>query len=176
MYPTDTVYGMGCRMDQPNSVKRLFTLRRRPETKAVPVLIDTISLAEKYYTSPLPNNVRHLMKTYWPGPLTIIYWCKQDLVPSLVRGGGKTVGMRQPDHPIPLALIKRVGIPLLGPSANFHGQKTPYSFQDLDHELLAKVDYVLEGECTYKMASTVVNCTRNPFFIERQGYITFPKH
>lgn len=171
IFPTDTAFGIGCRIDSQESVKRLFTLRMRPEAQAVPVLVCSVNMAEKYFRSPLPDNVRQLMKKHWPGGLTIVYYCNLNIIPGLVRGGGKTVGLRMPDHGIPLKLIEGIGVPILGPSANFHGEKTPFEFKDLDKKLLADVDYVLEGECSLKKASTVADCTVSPFKIIRQGSV-----
>lgn len=171
IFPTDTAYGIGCRMDNESSVKRLFELRRRPFTKAVPVLIDSIEMAEKYYDSSLSDIVRHLMSDYWPGALTIIYKCNTAKIPALVRASADTIGLRIPDHEIPLALISSIKVPLLGPSANFHGGKTPFTYKDLDKELMKKADYSLAGNCKLKQASTVVDCSVTPRKILRQGKI-----
>ncbi len=171
IFPTDTVYGMGCRIDNEEAVKRLFTLRKRPETQATPVLVNSIKMAEKYFVSPLPDNVRRLMKQYWPGGLTVIYPCKIELVPKLVRGGGKNLGIRMPDHNTVLSMIKKLGIPILGPSANFHGKPTPYKLEDLDPELLKSVDYVIKGECNKKQSSTVIDCSVSPWKILRVGAV-----
>lgn len=171
IYPTDTVYGIGCRMDDTKAVKRLFMIRKRPTVQATPVLVDSIAQAEKYLSPPLPNNVRHLMKRYWPGALTIVYPCITKRIPDLVRGGGKTLGVRMPNHKIALALIKGIGVPLLGPSANFHGVPTPFSFSDLDEKLIKLVDYVIEGQCNFKKASTVIDCSTSPWRIIRQGAV-----
>ena len=73
IFPTDTAFGIGCRMDNFHAVERLFKLRRRPVTQATPVLVSSMDMAEYYLYSPLPDNVRHLMKKYWPGPLTIVF-------------------------------------------------------------------------------------------------------
>ena len=171
IFPTDTAFGIGCRMDDEKAVERLFSLRRRPPAQATPVLVSSRSMAEKYLRSPLPDNVRRLCNTYWPGGVTVIYHCRIENVTLLVRGGGTTLGVRMPDHEIPLALIRQVGIPLLGPSANFHGEKTPYTYADLDKNLVKLVDFVIEGKCKGKLASTVVDCTRNPFHIAREGAV-----
>lgn len=170
IFPTDTAFGVGCRMDNEEAVKRLFAVRNRPETQATPVLVNSMEMATRYL-EPLPEAVLKLMKTYWPGALTIIYRCKTGLVPKLVRGGGETLGVRMPDHPLTLELIRNLGVPLLGPSANFHGQKTPYKYEDLDPEFIKKVDYVIKGECKTGNVSTVVDCTTEPFNIIRQGAI-----
>lgn len=170
IFPTDTALGIGCRIDREDAIRRLFQIRRRPETKAVPVLVDSIAMAEKYLTS-LPDNVRRLMEKYWPGGLTIVYSCKIDVTPPLVRGSGTTLGVRMPDHEVTLALIKRVGVPILGPSANFHGIPTPYTIAELDPKLISLVDYVVHGECSTKLASTVIDCSITPWNILRQGRV-----
>lgn len=171
VYPTDTAFGVGCRIDNEEAIEKLFKVRKRPPRKAVPVLVDSFGMAKIYWASPLPDIVRHLSDKYWPGGLTIIYKARQDLVSPIVRGFTKTVGLRMPDHEVPLKLITGNGVPILGPSANFHGEKTPYSFKDLDPQFIKKVDYVLKGICKTKIASTVVNTTVNPPKILRQGMI-----
>lgn len=128
-------------------------------------------MAKKYFRPPLPNNVRHLIERYWPGALTIVYNCQWDKVLSQVRGCGKTLGVRMPDHEITSELIKSVKVPLLGPSANFHGEKTPYRYQDLDKNLVKLVDFVIPGSCTVGNVSTVVDCIKHPFKVIRQGAI-----
>lgn len=173
IFPTDTAFGIGCRVDDEQAVERLFQIRRRPVEKATPVLVDSLSMAEKYYTSPLPDEVQQLMKDHWPGALTIVYTCAESLVPPLPRGGGKTIGLRMPDHTVALELIRGVGVPILGPSANFHGYPTPFSFDALDPELVKLVDGVVEGECKpARLASTVIDCTETPPKILRQGAVT----
>lgn len=172
IFPTDTAFGIGCRVDNQESIKRLFTLRKRPEEKATPVLVDTVKMAENYLSEPISEDVKEkLIEQYWPGALTIVLKCDQEKVPSLVRGGGDTIGVRIPNHSIPRSIVQGVGVPILGPSANFHRENTPYSFDDLNEELVSKVDYVIPGECSIKKASTVIDCTNKPWRILREGAI-----
>jgi len=171
IYPTDTAFGIGCRIDNPESVARLFQIRKRPLTQATPVLVSSKEMAEKYFLSPLPDNVRHLISDYWPGALTIVYECRKDMVFPLVRGGGDTIGLRMPNHEVPLTLIRNLGVPILGPSANFHGKPTPFRYEDLDKQLIKLVDYVLPGKCSARNISTVIDCTSKPWKIIRQGAI-----
>ncbi|MBI4062483.1 threonylcarbamoyl-AMP synthase [Candidatus Gottesmanbacteria bacterium] len=170
IYPTDTAFGIGCRIDDRGSVDRLFEIRNRPRTQATPVLVDSIETALAYLSSP-SKIVRRLMSEYWPGALTIVARCKTELVYSPIRGGGDTIGLRLPDHPTARALVEGVGVPILGPSANFHGESTPYRFEDLDPELVKLVDFVVPGECTLKQPSTVVDCSTEPYRILRQGAV-----
>lgn len=171
IFPTDTAFGVGCRIDSEAAIKRLFTLRKRPETQATPVLVSSIEMAQEYL-HPIPYIVSDkLVKHYWPGALTIVLPCKSEKIPALVRGGGHTLGIRMPDHEITLSLIDKVGVPLLGPSANFHGNITPFSFEKLDPELVKLVDFVVKGECRRKEASTVIDCSKEPWKILREGAV-----
>ncbi|MCL5746912.1 MAG: L-threonylcarbamoyladenylate synthase [Patescibacteria group bacterium] len=171
IFPTDTAFGIGCRIDDENAVRKLFSIRKRPENQAVPVLFNNIETIKNYLID-IPSEVEDkLIKKYWPGALTIILPCKTDKVPKLVRGGGRNLGIRIPNHKIILEIISKTGTGILGPSANFHGEKTPYRFEDLDPKLIAVVDYVVKGECKGEKASTVIDCSVFPWTIVRQGAI-----
>lgn len=172
IFPTDTAYGIGCRIDDDKSLKRLFEIRQRPRNKPLLVLVDSIKMA-KDYLLPIPKKVTdRLIKKYWPGPLTIILECKVNKVPSSVRAGKDTLGVRFPDNPGLLKLIKGVGIPIVAPSANFSGAKTPFRFEDLDPKLVKLADYTLEGKIdSGGKASTIIDCSRDPWKIVRQGAI-----
>jgi len=171
IFPTDTAFGIGCRIDDEKTIERLFKIRERPKNQATPVLVDSVEMAQKYLL-PVPKDViDKLIKPYWPGALTIILPCKTDKVLKLVRGGGITLGIRVPNHTTTQQIIKDVGVPILGPSANFHGEKTPYRFEDLDENLVKLVDYVVSGKCSVKQASTVIDCSEKPWKIIRHGAI-----
>lgn len=171
VYPTDTAFGVGCRMDNEKAVERLLKLKKRPEDQALPVLVDSIKMAQRYLL-PIPEEVLKLMEKYWPGGLTFVFPCKVELVPEKVRGGGQTLGVRWPDHLVAKNLIHGIGVPLLGPSANFHGKMTPSEFSDLDPKFLKEVDFVLREEKTYRQeSSTVIDCSKKPWKIIRQGAI-----
>lgn len=174
IYPTDTAFGIGCRIDNQKSVDRLFRIRKRPLTQATPVLVSSAEQALAYLDSP-SDIVRHLMKTYWPGALTIIARCKTPLVYSPIRGGTDAIGVREPNHTLARAIIEGVGVPILGPSANFHGEKTPFSYAELDPDLIALVDFVVPGECFAGNVSTVLDTTTHPITIKRQGAVVVPQ-
>lgn len=175
IFPTDTAFGIGCRLDDEEAVKRLYDVRKRPYSQPAPVLVSSIAMAGEYLSSPLPSDVKEkLINVFWPGGLTIILPCKTEKVPLLARGGSESIGLRLPAHKELVTLIKEVGVPLLGPSANFHGEQTPYSYDNLNKELIGKVDYVLKGACSIKESSTVVDCTRRPWIILRKGAVDLP--
>ncbi len=171
IFPTDTAFGIGCRMDDEKAVERLFEIRKRPQDQPVPVLVDSIDMIRNYVQVIDKDVEEKLMKNYWPGGLTIVLPAKTDKVPNLVRGGGSSIGVRMPDHETILEIIKHVAVPVLGPSANFHGEQTPFVFSQLSKELISKVDYVVNGECIVKKPSTVIDCTVSPWKILREGAI-----
>lgn len=171
IFPTDTAFGIGCRIDNEESIEKLFKIRKRPEDQAVPVLVDTVKMAQEYLL-PIPKEVvDKLIEPYWPGALTVILPCKTDKVPRLARGGGSTLGVRIPNHPIARKIIRELKVPILGPSANFSGEKTPFRFDQLNKEIVKLVDYVLLGKCSNCEESTVVDCSEKPWKILRQGAI-----
>jgi len=172
IFPTDTAFGIGCRIDDENAVKKLFKIRKRPFSKATPVLVDSLEMSQRYLLPIDKEVINKLIKQYWPGALTLILQCIKVKVPKLVRGGGNTLGVRMPNHPIALSLIKNLGVPLLGPSANFSNEKTPFSFDDLNPELIKVADYVLNGEeGAEKNVSTIIDCSVTPWKVLRQGTV-----
>lgn len=171
IFPTDTAFGIGCDMTNEKAVEKLFNLRKRPESKATPVLVDTVKMAQDYLEPISKEVIDKLIEPYWPGALTIVLRCIADKVPSFVRGGSQTLGIRIPNHPIARAIIRGFGKPILGPSANFHGEATPYEFENLNPQLTRLVDFVVPGECTVKQASTVIDCAQKPWKILREGAV-----
>ncbi len=170
IFPTDTVYGVGCRLDDERALKRLFALRNRPEEKAVLAVVDSVEMAEKYVT--IPEEVRlQLIKKYWPGGLTIVLPCNREKVPEIARGGGMTLGVRQTSHPVLLELIKEIGVPLVAPSANFAGEPTPKTFEEVDKKLLDMVDFAINLPSGGNVASTVIDCSVTPWKILREGAV-----
>lgn len=171
IFPTDTAFGIGCRMDKEASVKKLFSIRRRPNTQAVPVLFDTVSRVESYVTEIADTVRKELIDKYWPGALTIILPAKLEKVPEIVRGGGLTIGTRIPAHAVPVSLIQGIDVPLIGTSANLHGDKTPYLLSDIKPELFSLVDYLISGTTSIQQESTVIDCSSESWTIKRQGAV-----
>jgi len=171
IFPTDTAFGIGCVIDNAEAVEKLFKIRKRPLTQATPVLVDTVKMAQDFL-QPIPKDViDKLIEPYWPGALTIVLQSRIHKVPELVRGGGTSLGVRIPNHKVARELIRAVGKPILGSSANFHGESTPYKFSDLNKELVLLADYVVPGVCTLKQASTIIDCTEKPWRVLRQGEV-----
>lgn len=170
IFPTDTAYGVGCKINDENSVKRLFKIRNRPENKPMLVLVDSLEMAKEYVG--IPDEVlKKIIKEYWPGELTIILPCKKSFVSKLVRAGGDTLAVRMPNSNGLRSLITKVGVPILAPSANLSGGKTPFSFTDLDKDLVCLVDFVLYGSSTIKKESTIIDCSQKPWKVLRRGAV-----
>ncbi len=171
IFPTDTVFGIGCRIDNEQALKRVFSIRKRPKEKAVLVVVSSISMAQAYL-QPIPSDVRtQLMEKFWPGKLTIILPCKTEKVPDIVRAGKETLGVRQTNHEQLLQVIEKLHVPLIAPSANFSGDKTPVTYEDINPELISRVDYVMPGKSLGEKPSTVIDCSVNPWKIVREGAI-----
>lgn len=170
IFPTDTAFGIGCRIDNQKAVDRLFEIRKRPRSQATPVLVSSKNQALEYLDNPGADAIR-FMGHYWPGALTIIAPCKKKLVHSPIRGDGLTIGIRMPDHNDILDVIRGVGVPILGPSANIHGGKTPHTVSELHSELVSLSDFVLPGICPAGGVSTVVDCSVTPYTVVRKGVV-----
>jgi L-threonylcarbamoyladenylate synthase len=172
IFPTDTAIGIGCRIDNKETIKRLFEIRKRPESKPLLILVNSVEMAEKYLL-PIPQKVKdELIEKYWPGKLTIVMKCIPDKVPFPVRSKKNTLGVRFPDNKILLELIGKIGVPIVAPSANFSGEDTPFSFEDIDKELIKKVDFVLDEKlASERELSTVIDVTVEPWKIIRKGAV-----
>lgn len=170
IFPTDTAFGIGCRIDVAESVKRVFDIKKRDYSKPLLALVDSMKMAEEYVS--IPKNVQEkMLDVYWPGGLTVFLKCDLEKVPSIVRSNTDSLALRLPAHDIIRYIIKQVGVPILATSANLSGNPTPYSLPEVDKELLSKVDFVLNGECTFKKESTILDCTVEPWKIIRQGVV-----
>ena len=172
IFPTDTAIGIGCRIDNKKAVERLFRIKKRQKNKPMLVLVDSIEMAQEYWQSIPLGVLNKLIKKYWPGSLTIILYCNKVRVQDLVRGKGNTLGIRFPNDPILQRIINGVGVPIIAPSANFSGEETPFSIDDVNPELVKLADYVLNKKTGKKQAvSTVIDCTVEPWKIVREGAV-----
>lgn len=170
LLPTDTVFGICCRIDNEQSLERLFKIKKRDEHQAVPVLVSSTDMAKEYLL-PFSERVEKLMEDYWPGGLTIVLPCKEEKVLPLVRGSSSTLGVRMPDFLPLFQIIEKVGVPIVGTSANFHGLPSVSKWKDLDPDLVGLSDYVLKEDSLGSKSSTVVDCSKEPWTILRPGAV-----
>lgn len=166
--PTETVYGLAADATQEEAVQAVYEAKGRPETKPLNVLVDGMAMVETVCRD-IPADAYKLADAFWPGPLTMILWGNGTL-PSIVPAGGKTQGVRCPDHPVALAVIRALGRPLACPSANLSGRPSPKSAGDVLAQLSGRIDAVLDGgPCTVGVESTILDLTAAPYRILRQG-------
>ena len=115
-FPTDTVYGLGAGANIPQAVARVYQVKQRPLNMALPLLLADVSQMSEV-AEPVPAIAWLLANKFLPGALTIVLY-KSSSVPDIVAAGGKTVAIRIPAHPVPIALIQGLGMPVVGNSAN----------------------------------------------------------
>lgn len=161
IFPTDTVFGIGCRIGNQKAIERLYRIKERNEGKPTLIMIENIKQGRKY--AKFDKRSLLLAKAFWPGPLTLVLKSKEG-VPNMIKGIQNSLGIREPNHKIVQKLISLVGEPLLAPSANFSRQVPPSKFSKIDKNLIKLVDYVLNFECGGDKPSTIfesLDGTRN---------------
>ena len=166
--PTETVYGLAADAAQEQAVRANYDAKGRPEAKPLNVLVDGMAMVEAVCRD-IPADAYQLAEAFWPGPLTMILWGNGTL-PPIVPAGGNTQGVRCPDHPAALAVIRTLGRPLACPSANLSGRPSPKSAGEVMGQLSGRIDAVLDGgTCRVGVESTILDLTAAPYRILRQG-------
>lgn len=174
-YPTETFYGLGVRFDMPESLKRLYDIKKRPIEKAMPLIIGDVSqlrmIVDNDWLSNMPDDVNKLIKTYWPGPLTILMPARSGLSEFLI-GPNNTVAVRIPGEPFALRLAKKSGFPFTATSANISGMPPA----DEARRVIEYFDYSLDllidgGKTPGRLPSTVIDATVKGFRIIREGIL-----
>jgi L-threonylcarbamoyladenylate synthase len=170
-FPTETVYGLGCDATSIDALARLYATKRRPTSHPVIVhLPDTADLVE--WGRDLDEAAVTLARECWPGPLTLVVR-RSERVPDAVTGGRDTVGLRVPDQPVAISLLRAFGGGIAAPSANRFGRVSPTAADDVRADLGSEVDVVLDGgPCTVGIESTIVDTTTTPAAILRVGAIS----
>ena len=190
-FPTETVYGLGARADRPDAVRAIFEAKQRPADNPLIVHVSDpseVSMVAAY----VPDAARRLMKAFWPGPLTLVLPARDD-VPRVVTAGLNTVGVRMPDHPEALALIREAGrlaakessasgststgvptgIPVAAPSANRSGRPSPTTWEAVHDDLSGRIAAILQGNpARVGLESTVVDATTDEIVVLRPGGIS----
>lgn len=170
-FPTDTVYGLGAVYDNAAGIQKVFRIKGRSQTKALPLIVaDYEQLSE--ITSSVGECARLLMRTFWPGALTLVL-PRSAKVARAITGGASTVAVRIPDHPVPLLLAGRVGKAVCATSANISGQDSTVSAGDVLDQLGSSLDYIIcHGKTGCGTPSTLVDATAEVPVIIREGFIT----
>lgn len=170
-FPTETVYGLGGDASNEASVRAIFRVKGRPDTHPLIVHLHTVDQMKDWADS-APQAALDLGRRFWPGPLTLILK-KARSVSTVVTGGQNTVGIRVPDHPVALALLREFGGGVAAPSANRFGRVSPTSAEHVRQDLGQDVDFILDGgPCTIGVESTIVDLSSGDPVILRPGGLT----
>lgn len=170
IYPTDTIYGIGCDIYKSKSIERVIQLQgmNKKKTALSFICFDLSHVTE--FTRPLDNNIFKIMKKALPGPYTFILEANSN-VPKLIQSNKKTVGIRIPDNNISLEIVRVLGHPILSTSVKDEDEVIEYiTDPELIYEKYAdKVDIVIDGGFGDNIPSTVVDCTSGECEIIRHG-------
>lgn len=168
-FPTDTVYGVGCKIDDEESIDRIYLLKERDFNKPLAILVgsleDAIALIEY-----LPLKAVEIIKKYWPGALTII--CKKsEIVPPFLNKGYKTIGIRMPNSATALEILRKFG-PMAVTSVNKSGSVALNTYEEIESCFNDSIDYIIESnETSSNISSTVIEVMDDDIRIIRQGDI-----
>ncbi len=170
-FPTETVYGLGANALDPDAVQKIYTAKGRPSNNPLIVHIPDIEAA-KALTTDWTETAERLAQHFWAGSLTIIVR-RSAVVPDIVTGGGDTVGLRVPAHPVALALLRRVGLPLAAPSANRSMHLSPTTAAHVQNGLDGRIAMILDGGAAPGgIESTVVDVSGSVPRLLRPGLIS----
>jgi L-threonylcarbamoyladenylate synthase len=169
--PTETVYGLAGNIYSEKAIRKIFQVKQRPLFNPLIVHIPSIDHLEKIARE-FPVKAQKLAEAFWPGSLTLIL-PKRLNIPEIVTGGKDTVGVRIPNHPVTLSLLKQLSFPLAAPSANPYNRISPTSSDHVKAYFENTLSMVLEGgECKNGIESTIIGFENNEAILYRLGGIS----
>lgn len=172
--PTDTVYGYAAAIDRHDAIERIYTLKGRPGSKAIPILLSGEDQAGNVAQA-MPDAAMALAQAFWPGGLTMVLNARDGLHPHLTstENGRRTVAIRVPDHPFARGLIAFLGGSLAVTSANRSGERPALDAADIDRETAHAPDAIIDGgRVRGGTASTIVRLSERGFEVLREGAIS----
>ena len=170
--PTETFYGLAVDPFNPEALDLLFQAKQRPENKPVLVLVDSMGALERL-TSHIPRRYETLIERFCPGPLTLIFPARKGL-PELLTGATQTIGIRMSSNPVAQSISHASGGAITATSANISDQPPAQTIAELDDELCALVDLIVDGgRSGSTTCSTIVAEHGGTLSLVRQGHISF---
>lgn len=171
IFPTETVYGLGANALDPRAAQRIYKAKGRPTDNPLIVHISDEKMLDDI-AKDVSKEARLLMKAFWPGPLTMIFY-KKDIVPNQTTGGLETVAVRFPSNRIARRLIEAAEVPIAAPSANISGRPSITSGKYAELEMQDRVDMIILSEDSkLGIESTVVDMTTELPIVLRPGKIS----
>lgn len=169
-FPTETVYGLGADAFNPEAVRKVFVVKKRPLDNPLIVHVSSLEMLP-LVAAEVPSWVVASLAIAWPGPLTVVVRRNPEL-PAVVSGGLDTVAVRCPAHPTSLKLIEALGRPIAAPSANISGRPSPTRADHVVEDLGDYVDMIIDaGEAFFGVESTVVDVISPTLQVLRPGPI-----
>ncbi len=170
VYPTDTIYGLGCAPDQPAALERIVTIKQRGGDKGLLLLVPDLESARPL-CSTIPPAFDELARQFWPGPVTFLLPARSDLS-RLISGDRGLVGLRNPDSGYLHLLMEMIPGRLVSTSANASGEPTSGRVEQLRKQLADQVDLFVDGgDVPEGVASTVVDVSVTPPQVVRAGVL-----
>jgi L-threonylcarbamoyladenylate synthase len=169
-FPTETVYGLGANALDADAVAKIFELKGRPQTSPLIVHVASIEMA-RGLVAEWPPLAAQLAERWWPGPLTLVL-PKSSAIPDIVTAGFPTVGLRMPDHPLALELIREAGVPVAAPSANRFTELSPTTAEHVRAAFGDAVEVLDGGPTRVGIESTVVSVESDKLTLLRPGMIS----
>lgn len=170
-YPTETFYGLGVKFNIEDSLKKLYDIKQRPKDKAMPLIIGDKGLLP-LVTRSVNRKAIFLMEKFWPGPLTLIFYAKENISRYITAGTGR-VAIRIPGESFALYLAKRVNFPITATSANPSGMPPAKNAEAVVSYFGDKIDLIIDGGPTHGgFPSTIVDATGEEIKILREGAIS----
>ncbi len=172
LYPTDTIYGLGCDALNPAAVEKVFSIKRRDASNPTLILASDRGMVKKLVADISPLAAR-LMGTFWPGPLTMLFRAKGDL-PDVIRSKEGKIAIRIPANQFCLRVVEAAGVPIVSTSANISGQPAMTEMRQLRKTFLPEVDiFINAGSLPLSAPSTIIDVTGENAVIVREGAIPF---
>lgn len=170
IYPTDTVYAMGCDLHNNKAIEKICRIKGVKSNKTQFSFICNDLSHISHYARQLDNNVFKLMKRALPGPYTFIVDASNN-VPKLIQEKKKTVGIRVPNHTVPQLLVQELGRPIITTSLKSDDEISVYMTDPLEiaNQYLNQVDYIINSGYGYNDGSTVINCSNGQIEVIREG-------
>jgi len=166
-FPTDTVFGLGCIMDE-EAMKKIYVAKGRDFNKPLPMMCDSLAMIRK--VALLTSNAEKIIERFTPGALTVVLNKKEE-IPAYVSQGNKTIAIRVPDDNWILDLIKQIGRPIMVTSANISNAGSLLKWEDVYASMKEKIDGIVCEDARGDKASTIVDLTEN-IKILREGPIS----
>ena len=166
VYPTDTIYGLGCDVTSKAAVERIRRIKGRDANKPMSFVCSDLVQVSRY--GHVSNFAHRILKRFLPGPYTFVLTATKE-TPRVFQSKQKTVGIRIPNHPVPLALVEQLGSPVVSTSANESDEEVVTNPADLERIFGHRVDLIMECGTLPVLASSVISLVDDTIRILREG-------